>query len=110
LQLESTSKKAGDRDLLGALLVAASKIPYRAGASKTLILAPCNSCARSDETAAVFAEATSLLLEADIKLHVIQRDEMPLRKMKKVCKHKSDVNSHSLYHKNIFIIILAAAC
>ncbi|KAF4527112.1 hypothetical protein B566_EDAN013746, partial [Ephemera danica] len=69
LQVESTPKKATDRDLLNALLVAASKLSYRAGASKTIILAPCVSCARTDETAAVFAEASSLLLEADMKLH-----------------------------------------
>lgn len=84
LKLESTQEKATDRDLLGALLAAASKLSFRAGASKSVILAPCASCARSEETATVFAEASSMLLEADVRLHVLQRDEMPFRRARKV--------------------------
>jgi hypothetical protein len=82
-----TEEDADNSDLYQALLAASSKLHFRPGASKNLILVPCTSCDRSDKTASVFSEASSLLLESDIRLHVLRSDEMIFKRttVNKVC-------------------------
>lgn len=82
-----TEEDAGNRDLYQALLAAASKLHFRPGASKNVILTPCTSCDRSEDTITIFSEASSLLLESDITLHVLRSDEMIFKRtmVNKVC-------------------------
>jgi hypothetical protein len=104
LELEPTEGKPNDRDLLTALLATSSKLSFRAGASKSIVLAACTSCARSQDTALVFAEASSLLLEADVRLHVLQRDEMPLRRGKKVSITQLSIEYNFEIYSALFIL------
>ncbi|XP_065341223.1 uncharacterized protein LOC135940312 [Cloeon dipterum] len=80
LELPKSELAADNKDLRQALFAAASKLHYRPGASKNLILVPCTSCGRSEKTADIFSEASSGLVFTDIKMHVLQRDEMMFKR------------------------------
>ncbi|XP_059475587.1 uncharacterized protein LOC132196753 [Neocloeon triangulifer] len=79
-QLPKPEQVATNQDLYQALLATASKLHFRPGASKNLILAPCTSCDRSEQTVDMFSEASGVLMLADIRLHVLQRDEMMFKR------------------------------
>jgi hypothetical protein len=62
-------------DVMQALKYAA-KLPFRAGASKTIVLMPCESC--REETIR-YSEIQRVLLQLDIHLHMIVQEPIPLK-------------------------------
>lgn len=62
-------------DAMGALIYAA-KLPFRAGASKSIILIPCDSCT---EQSVGYSEVHRVLMQSDIHLHVLVQDLIQLK-------------------------------
>jgi hypothetical protein len=62
-------------DALSAIAVAA-RLPFRAGASKTIILIPCDSC---KEQTIRYSDVQRVLLQSDIRLHVLIQDPILLK-------------------------------
>jgi hypothetical protein len=62
-------------DVMGALIYAA-KLPFRAGASKSIILIPCDSC---NEQSVRYSDVQRVLSQSDIHLHVLVQDLIQLK-------------------------------
>ena len=70
-----TAEAGTERDALAAIRYAA-RLPFRAGASKTIILLPCDSC--REETIR-YTDIQRALLYSDIRLHVLVQDLIKLK-------------------------------
>jgi len=62
-------------DVMAALIYAA-KLPFRAGASKSIILMPCDSC-REDTVR--YSDVQRVLIQTDIHLHILVQDLIQLK-------------------------------
>lgn len=62
-------------DVMSALIYAA-KLPFRAGASKSIILIPCDSCS---EQSVRYSDVQRMLIQSDIHLHVLVKDLIQLK-------------------------------
>ena len=67
---------AGDNDDSMQAVRFAADYPFRTGASKNIILLPCDACL---ENAVTYAEMQRLLLAKDIRLHVLMQHDIKLR-------------------------------
>ena len=74
--LENFDTAKGDnKDILHALRFA-SNLPFRGGASKNLVLLPCNRC---QEGIVSYAEIQQVLLQKDIRFHVLMQEIFKLK-------------------------------
>ena len=55
----------------------AAKQPFRTGVSKTIVLIPCDEC---KEQASTYLDIQQLLLNRDIRLHVLRQENFELKK------------------------------
>ncbi len=55
----------------------AAKLPFRAGVSKSIVLIPCGECR---EMSSSYLDVQQLLLNRDIRLHVLQQEDFELKK------------------------------
>lgn len=62
-------------DIMAALGYAA-RLPYRAGASKTILLVPCDAC---KEQTIRYSDAQRVLVQSDIRLHVLVQEPIMLK-------------------------------
>lgn len=75
LALDEFSRPAGESaDALSAIYYA-SKLPFRAGVSKTLVLVPCSSC---QEMTTSYADVEQVLMQKDIHLHMLMEHNFRL--------------------------------
>lgn len=70
----------GNPDIFGAIIYA-TKLIYRPGVSKTFVLLPCSHCYESDMKLD-YAILHQLLLENDIKMHILMNDDFQSSKSK----------------------------
>lgn len=73
-----TSDKGKNRDIFHALSIA-TKLNFRAGASRTFILLPCSECHESDMRFD-YSAVLQLLMDDGVQLHVLTDHELPLEK------------------------------
>jgi len=74
--LENFNAVAGDsHDILRAIRFA-SNLPFRGGVSKNLILLPCDKC---QEGLVTYPEIQQVLLQKDIRLHVLMQEEFRMK-------------------------------
>jgi hypothetical protein len=75
LGLDEFAQKEGDNaDALAAIFYA-SKLPFRAGVSKTFIIVPCSTC---QEVSTSYADVEQVLLQKNIHLHMLMEHSFRL--------------------------------
>lgn len=76
LGLDQWTMEAGDNDDSMMAVRFAANYPFRTGASKNILLLPCDAC---QEDAVTYADMQRLLLAKDIRLHVLMQQDIRLR-------------------------------
>ena len=76
LGLDQWTMDAGDNDDSMMAVRFAANYPFRTGASKNILLLPCDACR---EDAVMYADMQRLLLAKDIRLHVLMQQDIRLR-------------------------------
>merc|ERR1712170_13226 len=83
----------GTEDPLSAIAFAA-KLPFRTGVSKSIIVLPCSECF---ERSSSYAEVQKLLLQRDIRLHVLKQHDFELKTPGKETSYIFGADGHGVY-------------
>lgn len=100
LGLDKWTMEGGDNDDSMLAVRLAADYPFRMGASKNILLLPCDAC---QEDAVTYADMQRLLLAKDIRLHVLMQHDIRLRS--KSSKQSFIFGELTIHHRLEFVCV-----